>query len=65
MRHLRWLVAGGLAIWVTLVALASVGPATAIPAWSRKYNVDCVACHNAGFRLNRMGQDFLRSGHYQ
>ncbi len=63
MRALRWLIAGGFAA-AGLAALAiGVKPVTAIPAWARKYDMDCSGCHVAGFRLTRAGQDFLRSGH--
>jgi hypothetical protein len=53
----------GLAIAAAAALFASIRPALAIPAWTRKYNVDCGSCHVAGFKLSRMGQDFLRSGH--
>lgn len=36
----------------------------AIPAWGKKYNVDCSTCHAVGqSTLNPIGQDFLRRGH--
>lgn len=38
--------------------------ALAISAWARKYNVSCNACHWGGYRLNRDGQKFLRTGHF-
>lgn len=38
--------------------------AEAIPAWGRKYNVECSLCH-AGpmYKLSPMGAEFLRRGH--
>jgi hypothetical protein len=39
-------------------------PASAIPAWTRRYGIDCTSCHTGGgWKLTRMGQDFLRRGH--
>jgi hypothetical protein len=55
--------AGGLALSIVALLLVMVQPAAAIPAWTRKYGMDCSSCHAAGFKLNRFGQDFLRSGH--
>lgn len=48
---------------VVVAAFAAVRPASAIPAWGRAYKLDCNACHVAGFKLTRTGQDFLRAGH--
>lgn len=63
MRVSRWIVTGSLALSAAAMLMALARPATAIPAWARKYEVDCSSCHVAGFKLNRMGQNFLRSGH--
>lgn len=36
----------------------------AIPAWGKKYSIDCSACHSGPmYKLTPMGTDFLRSGH--
>lgn len=60
----RWIGFSALLVAVAALAMAFVRPAMAIPAWSRKYGTDCTACHVAGFKLNRMGQNFLRAGHH-
>lgn len=59
----RWIVSGALSAITVTALIVSVRPASAIPAWGRRYGVDCSSCHVAGFKLTRMGQDFLRSGH--
>lgn len=49
---------------VSLFFLALPKDAEAIPAWAKKYNVDCSTCHGVGqSTLNSFGQDFLRRGH--
>lgn len=63
MRAFRWIIAAGVVAAAVVTVLISVRPADAIPAWTRKYGVDCNTCHVAGFKLTRMGQDFLRAGH--
>lgn len=63
MRAYRWILSGALSAVALVAFLVSVRPASAIPAWSRRYEVDCSSCHVAGFKLTRMGQNFLRSGH--
>ena len=63
MRVSRWIVTGSLALSAAAMLLALARPAAAIPAWTRKYDLDCSSCHVAGFKLNRFGQNFLRSGH--
>lgn len=52
-----------LVVPVGLIALAFAQRTEAVPAWGRAEGVDCSNCHVAGFKLTRMGQDFLRSGH--
>jgi len=52
-----------LAAPAAVLLLAIAKPAQAVPAWTRRYGVDCSSCHVAGFKLTRMGQNFLRSGH--
>lgn len=56
----------GAAVLATIAGLHLLSPpsAEAIPAWARRYDVDCSSCHvGGGWKLNRMGQDFLRYGH--
>jgi len=55
--------ASALIVGLAALAFAFARPASAVPAWGRKYGTDCTACHVAGFKLNRMGQNFLRAGH--
>ncbi len=52
----------GLALLSGISAL-SVQPAQAIPAFARKYTLDCVACHTAPPRLNTFGERFLENGY--
>ncbi len=57
----RWIL-GGLPL-VTLL-LASAPHASAVPMWSRRYGMDCTACHSApSLQLTSIGLDFLRRGH--
>lgn len=52
------------ALFVGFVAFLFVPKAEAIPAWAKKYDVECSACHGAGqSTLNPFGQEFLRRGH--
>lgn len=37
--------------------------ASAMPAWSRKYNANCTLCHTTYPRLNRTGYEFKRLGY--
>lgn len=62
MRAFRWIIAAGV-VAAVVAAMISVRPASAIPAWARAYKLDCNACHVAGFKFTRTGQDFLRAGH--
>lgn len=50
---------------LALYALGMALPATvkAIPAWSRKYDMECSMCHVGGFKLTSAGREFLRNGH--
>lgn len=52
-----------LAVPAALLAAALATPVSAIPAWTRAHGVECAKCHVAGFKLSKMGQEFLRSGH--
>lgn len=46
------------------IALMSSKEAEAIPAWSRKYGIECSSCHFGGTnRLTPLGRDFLWRGH--
>jgi hypothetical protein len=63
MRTLRWILGAAVALSVLTILLVSARPSAAIPAWSRKYKVDCSDCHVAGFKLTKTGQNFLRAGH--
>ncbi len=36
---------------------------TAMPAFARKYNISCVACHAAFPRLNEFGEQFIRDNY--
>jgi hypothetical protein len=51
----------GLAIWGLFAA--SNPPALAIPAFARKYNLPCSACHEAWPKLNNFGQVFRDNGY--
>ncbi len=47
-----------------VVILMSFSDANAIPAWSRKYDVNCQMCHAPNFaRLNDYGEKFLANGY--
>jgi hypothetical protein len=46
-----------------MVMLAAVRPAYAIPAFARKYNLPCSACHEAWPKLNNFGQVFRDNGY--
>jgi len=52
-------------ILLALFALMAVLPesAQAIPAWGRKYDMECSMCHMGGFKLTSAGREFLRNGH--
>lgn len=55
------------AVWFllpTLLPVPTTADALAIPAWSRKYNVNCQMCHAPNFaRLNYYGERFLANGY--
>lgn len=48
---------------VSGISAASVHTAEAIPAFARKYTLDCAACHTAPPRLNTFGERFLENGY--
>jgi len=50
--------------WLLLAALlVLVRPASAIPAFARKYGLPCSACHQAWPMLNNFGQTFKDNGY--
>ena len=50
-------------ILATLLSLFVATQAQAIPAFARKYDVNCTACHTAPPILNQFGQRFLENGY--
>ena len=56
-------VAGGILAAIGLASLITPDQAEAIPAFARKYNVNCNACHTAPPILNQFGQRFLENGY--
>ena len=57
------LVATGVLVVIALSCLAMPDEAQAIPAFARKYDVNCNACHTAPPILNPYGQRFLENGY--
>ena len=51
-----------LVMWSGILFMLSP-PAWAIPAFSRRYNVSCSACHSAWPQLNQAGWSFMMSGY--
>src|SRR2546430_16385940 len=55
------------ALWNLIVGLALIAgyshQAAAIPAFARKYNLPCSACHEAWPKLNNFGQVFRDNGY--
>ncbi len=45
-----------------LIGLAIPAPATAIPAFARKYKVSCMLCHNPVPKLTAFGEQFAANG---
>jgi hypothetical protein len=56
------LTASGILATITL-SLFMPDQAQAIPAFARKYNVNCTTCHTAPPILNQFGQRFLENGY--
>ncbi len=52
-----------LALIVALVVLACSPPASALPAFARKYGLRCSACHESWPMLNYFGQKFKDNGY--
>jgi hypothetical protein len=49
---------------IVLLALGLAMPASALPQWARRYNVNCSTCHAwPSEQLTATGLDFLRRGH--
>jgi len=44
------------------VMFAALRPASAVPAFSRKYKTSCVTCHTIFPKLNPFGEQFRRNG---
>ncbi len=60
-QSLRWRSVTGLALACCVIFSAS--RAAAIPAFARKYNLPCSACHEAWPKLNNFGQAFRDNGY--
>lgn len=52
-----------LTVWFALGAIIGATPASAIPAFARKYGLPCSACHEAWPKLNNFGQTFRDNGY--
>ncbi len=52
-----------LAVVVTCLMLSASQPASALPAFARKYGLRCSACHEAWPMLNYFGQKFKDNGY--
>ena len=48
---------------ITGACIVSVPTAQAIPAFARKYELNCLACHTAPPRLNSFGERFMENGY--
>ncbi|MDH5499447.1 MAG: hypothetical protein OEY12_18650, partial [Nitrospira sp.] len=57
------LVASAILIITILSSFIFPDPAQAIPAFARKYNVNCTTCHTAPPILNQFGRRFLENGY--
>src|ERR1700680_871775 len=51
-----------LTVGILLYVLASTPRASAIPAFSRKYQTSCTTCHNNYPELNDFGEAFKKNG---
>jgi hypothetical protein len=49
-------------LFIGVLAVATVNPAEAVPAFARQYDVRCNACHTWPPRLNRFGDQFHMMG---
>src|SRR5438445_13495868 len=57
-----FIAAGLSALIAGLVAFASPGRVEAVPAFARRYDLQCNACHTRPPRLNRFGEQFHMMG---
>ncbi len=57
------LLLAGAAAAIAALALAQARRADAIPAFARKYQLSCSACHAPFPRLNRYGEEFVARGY--
>jgi hypothetical protein len=62
-KHSCLIQAAGLLVAILLSWLVLPNDAQAIPAFARKYNVNCTVCHTAPPILNGFGQRFLENGY--
>lgn len=58
-----WVVIVAALVSVILGSSYLVPPANAVPAFSRKYNVNCTVCHTQFPRLNTFGERFQENGY--
>ena len=49
-------------LFIGVLAVVTVNPAEAVPAFARQYDVQCNACHTRPPRLNRFGEQFHMMG---
>jgi hypothetical protein len=50
------------AVFAVLTVTLAAAPASAIPAFARKYNVSCSMCHDPAPRLTQFGEQFAANG---
>jgi hypothetical protein len=60
---MEWIMKHLLLLALFALGMALPDAAQAIPAWGRKYDMDCAMCHVGGFKLTPAGREFLRNGH--
>ena len=58
-----WVSCIGILLELVGTGLVFVPTAQAIPAFSRKYEINCTVCHTAPPRLNTFGERFLENGY--
>ena len=65
LRTITTLIVYGIPITCMMMVSTGVVPpdAQAIPAFARKYNVNCTVCHTREPRLNTFGERFLENGY--
>jgi len=63
-QHVRLIATAGIALAIFCVVSFLAPPtAEAVPAWARKYGIECEACHTAWPSLNAYGRDFKIAGY--